>query len=74
MRVAPSVLIRMRTDAMPPDKRPSACIGCGACESVCPRNLRIPQLLHDFSAGLDKLTSWEEVCRQRAAAAAAAKS
>lgn len=35
-----------------PDKRPTACIGCRSCESVCPQNIKISELLADFVARL----------------------
>ncbi len=31
-------------------KTPSACIGCKACEAVCPQNIRISEMMSDFSA------------------------
>lgn len=34
--------------SMPEDKRPSACIGCGACEKVCPQGIRISDAMRDF--------------------------
>ena len=37
---------------LPPDKRPTACIGCRACEAVCPQNILISELLADFSSRL----------------------
>lgn len=30
------------------DKKPSACIGCRACESVCPQNIKISEMMKDF--------------------------
>ncbi len=36
--------------ALPKDKRPSACIGCGACEKVCPQDISIREVL----ASLDR--------------------
>lgn len=39
----------MALGAMPPDKHPSACIGCGACSSVCPQQIDIPEALADFA-------------------------
>ena len=35
--------------AMPMDKHPSACIGCGACTQVCPQQIDIPEALADFA-------------------------
>ena len=35
--------------ALPDDKKPSACIGCGGCASVCPQGLDIPGMMQDFT-------------------------
>lgn len=40
----------MALGALPEDKQPSACIGCGACEAVCPQQIKIPEALADFAA------------------------
>jgi predicted aldo/keto reductase-like oxidoreductase len=29
--------------------KPDACIGCGACEAICPQGLHIPELLKEVS-------------------------
>ncbi len=34
------------------DKRPTACIGCRACEAVCPQNILISEVLADFKSKL----------------------
>ena len=34
--------------SLPDDKKPSACIGCGACAAVCPQGLDIPGMMVDF--------------------------
>lgn len=34
--------------------RAGDCIGCGACEQICPQHLPIPELLKDVSAVFDK--------------------
>ena len=39
----------MALGAMPAEKHPSACIGCGACASVCPQQIDIPEALADFA-------------------------
>jgi predicted aldo/keto reductase-like oxidoreductase len=35
LKVTPSFLLGMRVEALPPEKRPDACIGCGACYDHC---------------------------------------
>ena len=42
--IAPMVL-----SALPEDKKPSACIGCRSCESVCPQQIKISEALRDFA-------------------------
>jgi len=39
----------MALGAMPPEKHPSACIGCGACAAVCPQQIDIPGALEHFA-------------------------
>ena len=36
------------------DKRPSACIGCGACAAVCPQQIDIPGTMSKFAGMLAK--------------------
>ena len=38
----------MALSAMPADKQPSACIGCGSCADVCPQHIDIPGAFADF--------------------------
>ena len=42
----------MAINAMPEKKRPSACIGCRACEAVCPQNIEISRMMTDFTEKL----------------------
>lgn len=42
----------MRINTMPEAKRPSACIGCRSCEQVCPQQIKISEMMRDFSAAL----------------------
>lgn len=41
-------IVSMSLGSLHEEKRPSACIGCGACQAVCPQNIRIPEILSDF--------------------------
>lgn len=42
----------MALSALPKDKWPSACIGCGSCEAVCPQQIKIPEAMSDFAKKL----------------------
>ena len=37
------------TAAMANEKKPSACIGCRACEGVCPQGIKISEMMSDFT-------------------------
>ena len=41
-------LAPMAIDALPQDKKPSACIDCRSCEAVCPQNIEISKMMTDF--------------------------
>ncbi len=69
MKFSGSMTVPMQMDALPEDKKPSACIGCGACAAVCPQKIDIPGALAEFADRLAHTTSWAEVCRQRDEAA-----
>lgn len=47
-------LAPMAIGAMPEEKKPSACIGCRACEAVCPQNIKISEMMSDFVERLKK--------------------
>ncbi|MBR6739529.1 MAG: aldo/keto reductase [Clostridia bacterium] len=36
-------------DSIVEGRDPSACIGCGACEGVCPQNIKISEMMADFA-------------------------
>lgn len=40
----------MAVDSMPQEKRPSNCIGCRACERVCPQQIKISEMMADFTS------------------------
>ncbi len=42
----------MALGAVEKDKLPSACIACRACEAVCPQNIKISEMMSDFSEKL----------------------
>ncbi len=41
-------LAPMAIGALEENKKPSACIGCRACEAVCPQNIKISEMMTDF--------------------------
>ena len=41
-------VVSMRLGSMDKTQHPSACIACGACMSVCPQNIKIPEIFKDF--------------------------
>lgn len=47
-------LVPMSIRALPDNKKPSACIGCRACEAVCPQNIKISEMMSDFADKLKK--------------------
>ena len=65
LKLLPAITVIMRVEGLPADKHPSACIGCGKCEKICPQNIAVPAIMKDFSARLEKLPGWAETCRQR---------
>lgn len=42
----------MAVGGMPEEKRPSNCIGCRSCEQVCPQQIKISEMMTEFSAML----------------------
>lgn len=47
-------LAPMAIGALDDGKKPSACIGCRACEDVCPQNIKISEMMIDFTEKLKK--------------------
>ena len=39
----------MAMDSLSEDKKPSACLGCKACEMVCPQKIKIADMMNDFA-------------------------
>lgn len=42
----------MAIGSMPKEKQPSNCIGCRSCEQVCPQQIKISEMMKDFSSKL----------------------
>ena len=42
----------MALEAIPKEKWPSACLGCRACEDVCPQNIKISEMMTNFTKKL----------------------
>lgn len=49
-----SFVSSMVVSTMKEEKKPSACIGCRACEKVCPQNIKISEMMKDFVVKLKK--------------------
>lgn len=45
----------MALAALDKDKKPSACIGCKSCEAVCPQQIKIAEVMADFTEKLKTL-------------------
>ena len=43
----------MVVSALAEEKRPCACIGCRGCEKVCPQQIKISEMMKDFTARLN---------------------
>jgi len=44
----------MALNALEENKRPAACIGCKACEAVCPQGIKISEMMSDFAEKMKK--------------------
>ncbi len=45
-------LAPMALSALDENQKPSACLGCRSCEAVCPQNIKISEMMSDFSEKL----------------------
>lgn len=51
-------ITQMGIGAIPEDERPSACVGCRACEQVCPQQIKISEVMADFVDRMNQPASW----------------
>ena len=42
----------MAVGSMPQEKRPANCVGCRSCEQVCPQQIKISEMMADFTASI----------------------
>lgn len=70
MQFDASFTVSMQMDAVPQGQRAADCIACGACTRMCPQGIDIPDTLAKLAATLEKMPKWEDLCRERAKAAA----
>ena len=47
-------LAPMLINSLPDEKKPADCLGCRACEGVCPQNIKISEMMADFTEKLKK--------------------
>lgn len=40
----------MAVGSMPKEKQPASCIGCRSCEQVCPQQIKISEMMKDFTS------------------------
>ena len=73
VRFAPenTMQISIFLESLPDEKKPSACIGCGACMHACPQNIEVPKILRSLAEAYETMPKWSEICRQREEAARA---
>ena len=43
-------LAPMAVSSMEPEKRPASCVGCRSCEKVCPQQIKISEMMSDFTS------------------------
>lgn len=71
MQVYSSLNLMMRYSALGDGKRAADCIACGQCREACPQKIDVPAEMAKFAEVISTQKTWEEVCRERAAVAAA---
>ena len=71
MQLYSSLNLMMRYSALGDGKRAGDCIGCGQCREACPQKIDVPAEMAKFAEVISTQKTWEEVCRERAAVAAA---
>ncbi len=73
MAVGSSFNTVARYTALGDGHRADSCIGCGQCTSACPQKINVPEEMEKLAEVMSRQKTWEEICRERAAAAEALK-
>ena len=55
----------MRIDALPEEKRSSACIACGQCLTACPQGIDIPAAMAELAELYEKGPHWGDQIKAR---------
>lgn len=69
MKFSPSNNVGMAIDSLSEDERPGACVSCGKCARTCPQKIDVPAAFKDFTALLETVPHWADMCKQREEAA-----
>ena len=64
-RYSSPISITMAIEALSEDKRPGACIKCGACTEKCPQKIDIPKMMEELNERWQKMPKWADICRER---------
>lgn len=73
MAVHPGFNTVARYTGLGDGKRADDCIACGQCVQACPQKIDVPAQMQRLAERMKASKTWEEVCAERAAAAAAMK-
>ena len=65
-----SINTMMRYTALGDGHRADSCIACGQCREACPQKINVPAEMQHLVELVSHEKTWEEVCRERAEAAA----
>ena len=65
LKVQVSFNVTMRLESLPEEKRPHACLQCGACSQICPQGIAIPDIMTELADIYDKAPKWADICVER---------
>ena len=65
MMVRAGAIPGMYIEALPEEKRPSACLACRACEAQCPQKIEISAVMEKCAKEYASKPTWTQVCKER---------